>query len=401
MTTAPSGWSDFSPVGGAHGVPFQPGGSQPFVLFDDARSPLPSRLYQNPFQIIETCDPAQVRPCLNAIQVAVDAGAHAAGFLAYNAGLALEPCLAPFLQPGNEEHKLLWFGLFETAEAILPEALRNHGGDSSVNPIPAWSEDEYQRAVGHVQDYIAAGDCYQVNLTFDALIADVPDPFALYGRIRMAQRAGWGGMLSDGKNMLLSCSPELFFAAKDRRIWARPMKGTAPRSPDGALDAAIRAKLSSSEKDRAENLMIVDLLRNDLSRISSAGSVHVPSLFDIESYPTVFQMTSTITANVLDHLKPVDLLAALFPCGSVTGAPKIRAMEIINELERPRRAYTGSMGFIEPGGSSVFNVLIRTLELDRHTGSGTLGLGSAIVSDSSPEQEWTECLTKMRFIQHG
>jgi para-aminobenzoate synthetase component I len=399
MAAAPSGWSDFSPVGGARAVRFRPDGSQPFILFDDARSPLPIRLYRNPFRIVETCDPGQVRSCLDAIQTAVDAGAHAAGFLAYNAGLALEPRLTPFLKPDNVEHKLLWFGLFETAEAILPEALRDHGADSSVNPMPAWSEPEYQRAVGCVQNYIAAGDCYQVNLTFDALIANVSDAFALYGRIRMAQRAGWGGMLSDGKNMLLSCSPELFFAAKEQQIWARPMKGTAPRSPDSSLDATMRAEFASSKKDRAENLMIVDLLRNDLSRISSAGSVQVPSLFDIESYPTVFQMTSTITARILDHLKSVDILAALFPCGSVTGAPKIRAMEIINELERPRRAYTGSMGFIEPGGSSIFNVLIRTVELDRHTGAGTLGLGSAIVSDSSAEQEWTECLTKMRFIQ--
>lgn len=370
----------------------------PFILFDDARSASRARIYRNPYEIVETCDPGQIRSCLDRVQAAVDAGSHAAGFISYGTGLALEPRLAPLLAARNGTDTLLWFGLFTNAETISPDDLHSRAARDGIFPVPAWSEQDYRRAVTRVQDYIAAGDCYQVNLTFDAIVSGVRDPLALYGRMRRSQNAGWGGILFDGRKMLLSSSPELFFAAQKGKICVRPMKGTAPRSADRMHDEETRARLTCSEKDRAENLMIVDLLRNDISRIARAGSVQVPALFAIEPYPTVFQMTSTVTADLQEDVRAVDIIATLFPCGSVTGAPKIRAMEIIEELERSRRAYTGSMGFIEPGGTSAFNVLIRTIELDRHTGTGSMGLGSAIVADSGSDQEWAECLTKMRFL---
>ena len=396
---APFGWSDIPSTANVSHVPFQENGGPPFVIFDDARSSSQIRIYRNPSEIVETSDPTEIKSCLRKIQAAVDGGSHAAGFLSYGAGFALEPRLAPLLAVQEEQYPLLWFGLFENAEIMPTDVLQNHAAQEGIAPVPAWSEREYLRAVRRVQDYIAAGDCYQVNLTFDAMVSAVQAPFALYGRMRGSQKAGWGGMLFDGRKMLLSASPELFFAVRRGKIWVRPMKGTAPRNANRTLDEKMRTRLACSKKDRAENLMIVDLLRNDLSRISQAGSVQVPGLFDIESYPTVFQMTSTVTADLQEGIKAADIITALFPCGSVTGAPKIRAMEIINELERPRRAYTGSMGFIEPDGTSAFNVLIRTIELDRDRGIGTMGLGSAIVADSDPKQEWAECLTKMRFVQ--
>ncbi|GBG01017.1 aminodeoxychorismate synthase, component I [Azospira sp. I13] len=262
---------------------------------------------------------------------------------------------------------------------------------------PGRTAEDYGRAVQRIRDYIAAGDCYQVNFTFPLTFRHYGHPLALYARLRQRQPTPLGGLLLTPQRQVLSLSPELFVEGRDGLLTTRPMKGTAPRGGDPAADAAARAALAASAKDRAENLMIVDLLRNDLGRLAAIGSVQVPRLFDIEAYPTVFQMTSTVTARA-PQATLGDVLAALFPCGSITGAPKLRAMEIIDELEAtPRGLYTGALGAVSPDGDFRFNVSIRTLELDGQ-GGGQLGVGSGIVIDSEPQAEYRECLLKARFL---
>ena len=261
---------------------------------------------------------------------------------------------------------------------------------------PRLDEDTYSHAVKRIRDYIAAGDCYQVNFTFPLagqLAGDVP---ALYARLRAAQPVAHGGLVVTPDGAILSLSPELFVERRGRQLRARPMKGTAPRHGEAVADAAARDGLSASAKDRAENVMIVDLLRNDLGRVAEAGSVRVESLCEIETYPSVYQMTSTVLAE-----SDADLgasLRALFPCGSITGAPKLRAMQIVRELETgPRGLYTGALGWIRPSGDFSFNVAIRTL-LVAPDGKAQLGVGSGVVWDSVAAEEYRECLLKARFV---
>jgi len=222
---------------------------------------------------------------------------------------------------------------------------------------------------------------------------------ALYAAVRPRQRAGYGGVIRTGRHDILSFSPELFFTNVRGQLTARPMKGTAVRSSDADRDGALARALEADAKQRAENLMIVDLLRNDLSRVSRAGTVTVPDLFHVETYPTVHQMVSTVRARLLPGLSPVDVLRVLFPCGSITGAPKVRAMEIIGEVEPyPRGVYTGAMGWIDPSGDAAFNVAIRTICVEEGRTDALLGLGSGIVADSEAASEWAECLAKGRFL---
>ena len=254
-----------------------------------------------------------------------------------------------------------------------------------------------------MQDAIAAGDIYQANLTFPLAGSFRGDPLALYAAIRPAAGAGYGGIVFDGTHWLLSLSPELFFATRDGAALVKPMKGTRPRGRNGAEDARLAQELSSSVKDRAENLMIVDLMRNDLSRVAEAGSVKVDRPFAVESYPTVHQMVTTVRARLQPGRGAADLLRALFPCGSITGAPKIRAMELINAVERDARGpYCGAIGRIDAAGDAAFNVAIRTLRLtpgENGRGKAVLGVGSAIVADSEALPEWRECLVKGGFVR--
>src|SRR6185312_16176374 len=247
-----------------------------------------------------------------------------------------------------------------------------------------------------VKDYIASGDIYQANLSFRAGFAFMGDPLALYEQLRARAEAAHCAFVDDGERQVLSLSPELFFDLKaGGRITVRPMKGTRARSGD---ETAERAALASSSKDRAENLMIVDLIRNDLSRIAEPGSVKVEDLFRVESYPTLHTMVSTVAAQKRAAIGPAEILRALFPCGSVTGAPKIRAMEILAELEASRRGpYCGAVGYFAPDGSARFNVAIRTLTISGDRGE--LGIGGGVVQDSSATAEYAECLTKARFFE--
>jgi para-aminobenzoate synthetase/4-amino-4-deoxychorismate lyase len=361
----------------------------PFILLDDARSDAPARLFREPVEIIRADRIDDVAPALDRLR---GARRYAAGFIAYEAGYALEPRLAPiFRQPDGP---LLWFGLFDRCEqvdaaACLPDPAGGWAGD----PAPAIDRDGYLHRVSRVQEAIVAGDIYQANLTFPAEVPVAGDPRAIYAGLRRRARAGHGALLWTGEEWLLSLSPELFFTLEDGRLTARPMKGTAAPDADPAL-------LQDDPKQRAENLMIVDLLRNDLSRVALPGSVAVPELFAVERYPTVQQMVSTVTARLAPGRDAVDVLTALFPCGSITGAPKVRAMEIVAAVETaPRGVYTGAIGHINPDGEAGFNVAIRTLHLKPGCDRATLGLGSGIVADSDPAAEWRECLAKGAFVR--
>jgi para-aminobenzoate synthetase/4-amino-4-deoxychorismate lyase len=359
---------------------------EPFVLLEfEGRA----RLYRRPAATVEARRPEAVRPALDRLR-----GRHAAGFVAYEAGHALEPKLAPLADSAVAgAPPLLWFGLFDGWEDVDPEAvLPDPAGAWAGRPRPLVERQAHAAAVARALEHILAGDIYQANLTFRAEVATAGHPLALYAAIRPRARAGWGGVVFTGEHWLLSFSPELFFTLEAGRVTARPMKGTAPAGSDPEA-------LRSDPKQRSENLMIVDLLRNDLSRLSKPGTVKVPALYEVETYPTVLQMTSTVVGELEEGLGGVDLLETIFPCGSVTGAPKIRAMEIIASLEGERRGpYTGSIGRLAQGGEAEFNVAIRTLVMKAGESAARLGLGSGIVADSVASGEWLECLAKGEFV---
>ena len=380
--------------------PMPPDPPKPFVLLDDARiaGAADARLYVDPVEIVAAGRSDDVADALERLRAATRSGLHAAGFLSYEAGHALEPRLTPLATSGTLP--LIWFGLFEGFTAIPPDAvdalLPDPAGAWAGPPRPGISRDAYGRAIRAVLDAITAGDIYQANLTFRCAVAVAGDPAALYAGLRRRARAGYGALVSTGRDWLLSLSPELFFSLRDGQLSTKPMKGTAARAPD---DAAAIAELRGDPKQRAENLMIVDLLRNDLSRIAVPGSVAVPELFTVETYPTVHQMISRVTATLAPSRDAVDAIRALFPCGSITGAPKIRATEIIAQVEPDARGiYTGAIGRLDPNGDAAFNVAIRTLHLAAGETMATIGLGSGIVADSKEEDEWRECLEKGKFV---
>ncbi len=379
-----------SPDAPADGLPprfWQAG--EPFVLLEFEGK---ARLYRNPAGIVVARRPGEVRPALERLR-----GRHSAGFLGYEAGHALEPKLAPLARgSGPGEPPLLWFGLFDGWEEVDPaRLLPDPAGAWAGRPRPLVEREAHSAAVARALEHILDGDIYQANFTFGNAVATAGNPLALYAAIRPRARAGWGGIVFTGEHWLLSFSPELFFTLEGERVTARPMKGTAPAGSDPAA-------LRGDPKQRAENLMIVDLLRNDLSRVSKPGSVRVPALFEVETYPTVLQMTSTVVGELESGQDPVSLLETIFPCGSVTGAPKIRAMEIIDALEGEQRGpYTGSIGRLAPDGEAEFNVAIRTLVLRDGETSARLGLGSGIVADSIAAEEWCECLAKGEFVATG
>ena len=363
--------------------------SAPFVLLDDARPGGRALLFTQPLEIVETRDFADMRSCLARLR-----GHEAAGFLAYEAGHALEDRLAPLrAAPTEADPPLLWFGLFDRAEEIdAPGWLPDPDGGWCGRAHPLVARADYEAGVARVLDHILDGDIYQANLTFQAQVRIAGHPLAVYAALRRRQEAGHGAVVFTGTHWILSLSPELFFTVEGGRVTTRPMKGTAPPGTD-------REALRDDPKQRAENLMIVDLLRNDLSRVARTGSVAVPRLFEVETYPTVLQLTSTVTADLDEGKDAIDLLQAIFPCGSITGAPKIRAMEIIHGLESgPRAVYCGAIGRVAPTGEAAFNVAIRTLTMTPGANRARIGLGAGIVADSRPADEWRECLGKGDFL---
>ncbi len=372
----------------------------PYVLLDDARAAgAPARFYRDPVRIVRADTLAEIGPALDALRDARAEGLHAAGYLTYEAGAAL----ASRPVDVRTEGPLLWFGLFADYQTIAPEdvaaLLPDPVGAWTGGPKPLIDRDTYDASLSRVLDLIAAGDIYQANLTFAASVPFVGDPLALYARLRRQAGAGYGALIDTGETRFLSLSPELFFALDGDTLTCRPMKGTAQRGETPDADRALAETLAADPKQRAENLMIVDLMRNDLSRV--ATHVAVPDLFTVETYPTVHQMTSTVTATLKSGCDAVDVLTALFPCGSITGAPKQRAMEVIAEVEhaRVRSIYTGSIGRFDANGDAIFNVAIRTLAV--RDGAAMMSLGSGIVADSHADAEWAECHAKGAFVTAG
>ncbi|HML97018.1 MAG TPA: aminodeoxychorismate synthase component I [Tepidiformaceae bacterium] len=337
----------------------------------------------------------EVAPLLARVERLANGGAHAAGFVAYEAAAAYGlDAHAPV--PGLP---LAAFVVGERLEPFDPSRLVEA---AARVPAIAWrpgiDEGAYAGAVRRVREYLAAGESYQVNLTFPLEAAFTGDPFALFARLARAQRADGAAYLDLGRFAVCSASPELFLARDRNRVLMRPMKGTANRGRTNAEDRRKAVALRASPKERAENLMIVDMVRNDLGRVARIGSVDVPALFRVERFPTVLQMTSDVTAETDVPLG--ELFAATFPCASVTGAPKVRTASIIKELEgRPRGVYTGAVGYVGPGGRARFNVAIRTATVDRAAGTATYHVGSGIVWDSRPGREYAECLAKARVLE--
>lgn len=378
----------------------------PVVLLDDSRANT-GRLFHNPVEIIEIRNFDEVPDALIRLDAHLAAGRWAAGWLAYEVGLALEPAFEPSSQDLPKE-PLIWLMICEAAmvqtvpdvTAFLQEA---QGGTTRPGQLILQKaldlQDWYYPVARQLKDAIAAGDIYQANLTFQQPITLKGDVLAAYMRIRRAQPVPYGAYIHTGDWQILSFSPELFVRSNGQHIDAKPMKGTAARSPLVAEDHSIAQDLATDPKQRAENLMIVDLMRNDLSRITAPGSVSVPSLFEVETYRSVHQMTSTVRAQRIPDVPASALLRAIFPCGSVTGAPKIKAMEHLRAQERaPRGIYTGSIGWFGPGNQAVLNVAIRTVVVESD-GKGHIGLGSGLVADSDIAAEWAECQTKSRFLR--
>jgi para-aminobenzoate synthetase/4-amino-4-deoxychorismate lyase len=368
--------------------------------------------FARPRAVIRADSAAEVEWALAALEQARADGKWLAGAFAYELGYALEARLAP-LMPASANGPLLAFGVYDQPSTDMPLP----AGRAYAGPLtPEWDEAAYGRRFRAVKEAIAAGDMYQANLSFRSRFSFLGDPLALYEKLRASSHAPHCAYLDDGRRQILSLSPELFFAIENGTIHARPMKGTAPRT--GTDDAGERARLAASAKDRAENLMIVDLIRNDLSRVAEIGSVAVERLFEVETYPSLHTMVSTVAARLRPDAGIAAIMKALFPCGSVTGAPKIKAMEILRELESsPRDAYCGGIGFFAPTSPArealagevpvaalamrraegVFNVAIRTLTIEGN--AGTLGIGGGVVQDSCKASEYAECLLKARFFE--
>jgi para-aminobenzoate synthetase component 1 len=355
-------------------------------------------VFERPADIIVAHEARDFLPALEAAQAAHDAGKWLAGYFSYEAGYLLEPKLVPLLPEGRRA-PLICLGVFD---APVEEAVPPRNAATPNGPIfdarATWSFEDYQKRFSRLHRHIRQGDCYQGNLTFPVQAQWSGDSLAAFDALTERQPVKYGALVALGDPIVLSRSPELFFEINAQRmIETHPMKGTAPRGATRDEDERQKTFLRNDEKNQAENRMIVDLLRNDISLISEVGTLEVPALFRIESYPTVHQMVSDVRARLLPGLSIHQVFAALFPCGSITGAPKIRAMEILHDLEgKPRDVYCGAIGWIAPGGTMRFSVAIRTISLFA-SGEAVYNVGGGIVFDSTPEEEYQECLLKARF----
>lgn len=366
-----------------------------YVLLDDQDSQT-VRLYENPETVITAYNASELEQAFQTLAAYHSKGAYLAGYCAYEMGYAFEACLKDRLNDNNRP--LLKFGVFSKPRDEIPAHMRYTRTPIALDVKPLWSESQYLERFDKVMAYIKAGDVYQINLTFPLLGTYKGSAQSLYAALRQRQASRYGGIVNLGGAKIISFSPELFFEKSARHMVMRPMKGTRPRGTTDIEDIKIAQDMRAEIKSQAENLMIVDLLRNDLARLSQPGSVAVPELFSIETFPTIHQMTSRVTSQLREDIGFADIFRALFPCGSVTGAPKIRAMEIIAELEETQReAYCGAMGYIDPDGTACFNVGIRTLSLK--DGACHYGIGSGVVLDSQGPDEYRECLLKADILR--
>jgi para-aminobenzoate synthetase/4-amino-4-deoxychorismate lyase len=371
-----------------------------------------SYLFLRPVEVRSATNADELHALLTWIESARKQRLHLAGYFAYECGYFLEYQTRRDSRPAPENSgplPLAWFGaysapfVFDHASGAFvgaapqpaspPDMPDSFTADAKLD-IP---QDEYTRKILAIKQYIEAGDTYQVNFTDSVTVSTPHDAAACFTVLSATQPVAYSALLNVASHHILSLSPELFFRIRDSRIMTRPMKGTMPRGLDLHEDQHQAACLQADEKNRSEHVMIVDLLRNDLGRICRMGTVQTDKLFDVERYKTLFQMTSTIFGELRPGLTFEEILTAIFPSGSITGAPKIRTMQIIRELERqPRGIYTGAIGHIAPSGDAEFNVAIRTLVLDH--GAASMGVGGGIVADSDPASEYRECQLKASFL---
>jgi len=377
--------------------------------FDDLTGAEPSFRLVEPAGVLEATSPGEVPGVLEAAEGAAARGLWVAGFVAYEAAPGLDPALAVRPRTGagpSAEVPFAWFGMFEgRQETVLPDPPEDAPTGDAAAWAPSVDLPTYDAAIARIRDHIAAGDTYQVNHTLRLHATVRGDPRGLYRDLCHAQRGAFGAYLDTGRHRVLSASPELFFRIDGDAISARPMKGTAPRGRWLAEDLARRDALQASEKDRAENAMIVDLLRNDIGRVAREGSVRWHDVFEAERYETVWQLTSTVEADLEPGTDLPAIFRALFPCGSVTGAPKVSTMRIIADLEdAPRGVYCGTVGYLAPaaapGPRARFNVAIRTAVQDAATGLTAYGVGGGITWDSSAGAEYDETVAKARVLTH-
>lgn len=352
-------------------------------------------------RVIEAYRPEEVRPALAAVQEAVDGGAWAFGMLVYEAAAGLDPQAR--VHAAQEGLPLVWFGIASAPEDQAPPLTTGEG--YTLDPwVPDWSAAQHAARVDAVRAAIAEGDTYQANLTTRLRSRFTGDAFGLHGELARRQRGAHHAYLDLGRHTVVCASPELFFDEQDGLLRTAPMKGTAPRGATPQQDRAARDALVTSEKDRAENVMIVDLLRNDLARVCEAGSVQVTDLLRAEQYPTLWQLTSSVQGVPRRGATLVEVLEALFPCGSITGAPKLSTMALLAELEdAPRGAYCGAIGYLAPGPRprTRFNVAIRTVVIDTADGSAVYGAGGGVTWASTAAGEYEELLVKAAVLPTG
>lgn len=351
-------------------------------------------LFKDPVTVVRADHLRQVMPCLRELEDWTDKGYYAAGYISYEAAPAFDEALQ--VRP-DHAWPLLYFGVFSDP---LPVYDRERPEKIILDWRPETGPEKYKLDIQEIHRQIAEGNTYQANYTM-RLSADCTEAgYDLFQQLRQSQQADYCAYLQLGSKSILSASPECFFAWDGTTIMAKPMKGTIARGMDANADEANKTRLRLSKKDQAENVMIVDLLRNDLGRIAETGTVRVPKLFEIETYPTVFQMTSTVEVKTRKGTALTDIFKALFPCGSITGAPKVSTMALIRRLEKsPREVYCGAIGYIEPGKAAVFNVPIRTVLFDDHEKKARYGVGGGITWDSTPEGEYEETLAKANVLK--
>jgi len=388
------------------------------ILLDDAQSTAASptsRLYEDAlhyWRVLPSGDAGSdltaTQNCLEEISHALARGEFVVSAFAYELGRLIHKLPARVMQSGNP-HPLIEAWSFADFKKLSKQevdhciAQKVYALDQSqinagvIDVQESLDEKQFSTDIAAIQEYIRSGDCYQINHTYRIKGKTYGAPLALYSRLRDRQPGRFGAYIEHEHRFLLSQSPELFIARDGDTLKAMPMKGTA-----SAL-SAVASALSDDPKNQAENVMIVDLLRNDLSRISLPGTVTVPNLFEVARHGDVLQMTSTVQGQVKPNTSLFDIFTAVFPCGSVTGAPKKRSMEIIQELEPEDRGYyCGALGWLDPNGNFAFSVPIRTVEIERdeesHASHFTLGIGAGITNDSDASQEWQECRIKAAFL---
>ena len=354
-----------------------------------------SLLFTDPVDIITCCQKNDILHSFRKIDDYRQQGFYVAGFLAYELGYLLEDVLNQCHQ--TQDYPLMWFGVYNKPRRLIKPLISGNNDQYYLStPLLAINKNSYAKNINKIKEYIGNGDTYQINYTTKYKFKFIGDIFAFYNRLKENQAVSYTALINYNNNYIISLSPELFFRTdKNRLISVKPMKGTAGRD----LPAAW---LSQDEKNTSENVMIVDLLRNDLGRVCQPGSVKVRKLFDVEEYETLWQMTSTIGGKLIPQFRTLEIIKSLFPCGSVTGAPKINSMRIIRALEKePRNIYTGAIGYWGPDNKSVFNVAIRTLDLKQSGAGGyegEMGIGSGIVNDSLADEEYRECRLKAQFL---